>query len=343
MRLDRRSGLVALATTALLAGSVAPALAQDQAIGAPERADQEYVWVSNFSSLPLFVERVYPALEQFAKDFNVKVRVAGPPGDDLAGYIAAVEQVCAGGPAGVVVVGGWDPAMTEPVNKCIADRVPTAVTDGDLFLSNRLTYVGTDWYQLGCRMAERQIAEHQARGLTTGQVGVISPIQNENMQRSRDCIRTMLTEAGIEVVAEEDDESNVSVATQKSAAIINAYPNLTGLIGLDSEAGPGIVTATNEAQKAGQLILTVNEAGREFLQNVKDGVVTMVTMENYDVMNYLALFMLYTFHNDSIRIAGIDPWQSNWMPRSVDSGLFLVDANNVDQVMQYMEQAASGG
>src|SRR5690554_858585 len=101
MRLDRRSGLVALATTALLAGSVAPALAQDQAIGAPERADQEYVWVSNFSSLPLFVERVYPALEQFAKDFNVKVRVAGPPGDDLAGYIAAVEQVCAGGPAGV--------------------------------------------------------------------------------------------------------------------------------------------------------------------------------------------------------------------------------------------------
>ena len=64
-------------------------------------------------------------------------------------------------------------------------RCPTAVTDGDLFQSDRLTYVGTDWYQLGCRMAERQIAEHQARGLTGGEVAVISPFNIENMERSQ--------------------------------------------------------------------------------------------------------------------------------------------------------------
>jgi hypothetical protein len=75
---------------------------------------------------------------------------------------------------------------------------------------------------------------------------------------------------------------------------------------------------------------------------VKDGLISMVTMENYDIMNYLALFMLYSFHNDAIRIAGIDPWQVNWMPPSIDAGLFLVDSSNVDQVMQYMEAAAAG-
>jgi hypothetical protein len=26
-------------------------------------------------------------------------------------------------------------------------------------------------------------------------------------------------------------------------------------------------------------------------------------MENYDIMNYLALFLLYTWHNDAIRTA----------------------------------------
>ena len=47
-------------------------------IGGSDRADQEYVWISQFSSLPLFVERVYPALDAFAADFGVKVRRAGP-------------------------------------------------------------------------------------------------------------------------------------------------------------------------------------------------------------------------------------------------------------------------
>ena len=32
-------------------------------IGDPSRADQEYVWISNASNLPLFVERVYPGLK----------------------------------------------------------------------------------------------------------------------------------------------------------------------------------------------------------------------------------------------------------------------------------------
>ncbi len=95
-------------------------------IGSPDRTDQEYVWISQFSTLPLFVERVYPGLEAFIRDFGVTVRVAGPTTVDLAAYIATVEQECARGPAGVIVVGGWDPALTEPVNKCIEHASPSS-------------------------------------------------------------------------------------------------------------------------------------------------------------------------------------------------------------------------
>lgn len=347
MRHHNRIVIAALSAAMVLTSSVGAVQAQ---VGSEDRSNQEYVWISNWSSLPLFTERVYPALEKFAQDYNVNVRIAGPSSNDLASFIATVSQECAkgeAGPAGIIVVGGWDPALTEEVNKCIAAKVPTVVTDGDLFLSDRLTYVGTDWYELGCRMAERQIAEHAERGLTAGQVAVISPFNIENMERSKDCIRATLEGTGIEVVAEEDNQSNAEIGAQKVAGIINAYPDLTGLIGLDSEAGPGIVAAVNEATNAGtiaqnELILTTNEAGREYLENVKSGLISMVTMENYDIMNYLALFMLYSFHNDAIRIAGIDPWQVNWMPHSIDSGLFLVDETNVDQVMEYMEAAAAG-
>jgi len=188
-------------------------------------------------------------------------------------------------------------------------------------------------------MAEAQIAEHEARGLDEGQVAVISPIQNENMQRSRQGIRDTLEGTGIEVVAEEDNNSDAAISAQQTAALLSAYPDLTGMIGLDSEAGPGIIAALDEAGRSGELVVTVNEAGREFLQNIEDGKAQLITMENYDIMNYLALFMLYTWHNDAIRTAGLDPWVNNWMPQSVDSGLVLVTEDSVDDVMQYMLEA----
>ncbi len=308
-------------------------------IGKADRSDQEYVWISQFSTLPLFVERVYPGLDAFAQDFGVKVRKAGPTTVDLALFIATVEQECARKPAGVIVVGGWDQALTEPVNKCIADKVPVVVTDGDLFQSNRLAYVGTDWYNLGVRMAEFQLAEHERRSLATCEVAVLSPVANENMQRSKAGIRATFEGTNCKLVAEEDNNSDVNISAQQTAALLSAYPNLSGLVGLDSEAGPGIITALDEAGKSGQLVVTVNERGREFLENLKNDKAQLITMEKYDLMNYMALFLLYTWHNDAIRVAGIDPWATNWMPRSIDSGLLLVTKDNVDQVMKYMEEA----
>jgi ABC-type sugar transport system substrate-binding protein len=159
------------------------------------------------------------------------------------------------------------------------------------------------------------------------------------MQRSRQGIRDTLEGTGIEVVAEEDNNSDASISAQQTAALLSAYPDLTGMIGLDSEAGPGIIAALDEAGRGGELVVTVNEAGREFLQNIQDGKAQLITMENYDIMNYLALFMLYSWHNDAIRTAGLDPWVNNWMPQSVDSGLVLVTEDTVDDVMQFMLEA----
>ena len=283
-------------------------------IGSAERATQEYVWISNFSSLPLFVERVYPALEAFARDFNVVVRKAGPTTDDIAAYIATVETECARKPAGIIVVGGWDQSLQEPVNKCLEMKVPVVVTDGDLPNSNRLSYVGTNWYNLGVSMAKFQIAEHEKRGWTTGKVAILSPINFQNMQ---------------------DNESNAGIAAQKTAAILTANPDLTGLFGLDSESPPGIVTALDEAGKTGELIVTVNEAGLDFFNNIVDGKVQLISIEKYDVMNYTALSMLYMWHNDAIRPAGLDPWTNNWMPNKIDSGLIFVTEDNVEEVIKY--------
>ena len=124
----------------------------------------------------------------------------------------------------------------------------------------------------------------------------------------------------MKVVADEESGTNVEQVAANTAAIIQGHPDLTGMVGFDSEAGPGIVRAVTEAGKAGQIIVTSNEAGRDFLNSIKDGTVKMINMEKYETMDFFAVFYLYTFHNDIIRNLGMDHWLQNPLPAIGDSG-----------------------
>ena len=84
----------ALAAGLASAGSAMAQEGLDKPIGDPSRSDQEYVWISNASNLPLFVERVYPGLEAARKALNVKVRIAGPTSVDLGAFITTVDAEC---------------------------------------------------------------------------------------------------------------------------------------------------------------------------------------------------------------------------------------------------------
>ena len=78
--------------------------------------------------------------------------------------------------------------------------------------------------------------------------------------------------------------------------------------------------AVTEAGEAGKIIVTSNEAGRDFLNSIKDGTVKMINMEKYETMDFFAVFYLYTFHNDIIRNLGMDHWLQNPLPAIGDFG-----------------------
>jgi ABC-type sugar transport system substrate-binding protein len=307
----------------------------DVPIGDASRSSQEYVWISNASNLPLFVERVYPGLESARKALNVKVRISGPTSVDLGAYIATVDAECTKNPAGVIVVGGWDDAIAAEVDKCIDKKVPTVVTDGDLATSKRLTYLGTNWYSLGYQHGQYQCRYHADAGLKSGEIGTISFLASASFIQARQGLRDALAKEcpDIKVVADEESGSNVEQVAANTAAIIQGHPNLTGMVGFDSEAGPGIVRAVVEADKAGKIIVTSNEAGRDFMNSIKDGTVKMINMEKYETMDFFAVSYLYTFHNDIIRNLGMDHWLQNPLPASGDSGLIFVTADNVDVIL----------
>ena len=218
-----------------LSAVAAPAVAQESNFG-PKDAKEVYYWVSNKANLPLFVKYDYVGMKKIADELQVQVRVAGPTDFDLPGFIAAVDQVCAQKPAGVSVVGGWDPSLTESVRKCIAEGVPTVVDDGDLPDSGRLAYIGTDWTAIGQAQAKKMM-EALPNG---GKIAMTSIINANNMREGVAGFTAYIKAHGgdkYQLVANEDDNGDASKAAQVTSALLAAHPDLAGIAGFELGIG----------------------------------------------------------------------------------------------------------
>ena len=318
----------------LLAGAaVLPAAAQESEFG-PADATETYYWISNKANLPLFVQYDYVGMKKIAEELGVKVRVAGPTDFDIPGFIAAVNQVCAQNPAGVSVVGGWDPSLTEPVNKCIEAGVPTVVDDGDLPESKRLAYIGTSWTKIGEEQAKK-IMEKLPDG---GQVATMSIINADNMREAVKGFTAYIDANGggkYEMVANEDDNGDSAKAAEVTAALLAAYPDIKGIAGFDSESGAGIVRALQEGGKQpGEIVVTAMEQTPDFFKTAKDGWVDGIVVQNRELFIYYAVRLLYDYNHNGLKTSGLAGKDGGVpIPPTVDTGVLLVTKDNVDKVL----------
>jgi ribose transport system substrate-binding protein len=325
--------LLSLALGAL----AAPAAAQESNFG-PKDAKEVYYWVSNKANLPLFVKYDYVGMKKIADELQVQVRVAGPTDFDLPGFIAAVDQVCAQKPAGVSVVGGWDPSLTESVKKCIAEGVPTVVDDGDLPDSGRLSYIGTNWTAIGEAQAKKMMSA-LPKG---GKIAVTSIINANNMREGVAGFTAYIKAHGgdkYQLVANEDDNGDAAKAAQVTSALLAAHPDLAGIAGFDSESGAGIVTALREAgKKPGEIHVTAMEQTPDFFKTAKEGWTDGIVVQNRELFIYYAVRLLYDYNHNGLRTSGLDAKQGGLpIPPNVDTGVLVVTKDNVDRVLAAMD------
>ena len=326
---------IALPALALALGHV-PARAQQSNFG-PSDAKEVYYWVSNKANLPLFVQYDYVGMKLIAEQLHVQVRVAGPTDFDIPGFIAAVDQVCAQKPAGVSVVGGWDPSLTESVNKCIAMGVPTVVDDGDLPTSKRLAYIGTNWEGIGAAQAKVML-DKLPNG---GKVAMTSIINAGNMRDAVKGFTDYIDRYGkgkVKLIATEDDNGDAAKAAEVTSALLAAHPDIAGIAGFDSESGAGIVRALQEAgKKPGEVVVTAMEQTPDFFKTAKEGWTAGIVVQNRELFVYYAVRMLYDFNHNGLRTAGLTGKEGGRpVPNVVDTGVLMVDKSNVDKILAAM-------
>ena len=332
MMFSMRPALLGLLLASTLPALV-PASAQESNFG-PRAAKEVYYWVSNKANLPLFVQYDYVGMKRVAEELKVQVRVAGPTDFDIPGFIAAVEQVCAQKPAGVSVVGGFDPSLTEAVNKCIEMGVPTVVDDGDLPLSKRLSYIGTNWTKIG----EAQARAMMAKLPNGGKLAMTSIINADNMREAVKGFTDFIAANGknkFKIVANEDDNGDAAKAAQITSALLAANPDIAGIAGFDSESGAGIVRALQEAgKKPGEIVVTAMEQTPDFFKNARDGWVEGIVVQNRELFIYYAVKTLYDYNHNGLKTSGLTGVNGGVpIPPTIDTGILLVTKSNVGKVL----------
>jgi len=294
-------------------------------------ASNTYYWISQDSTLPLFVQNDYVGIKKAAAVLHIKIKVAGPTSINLQQFIATINQVCAQRPAGVSIV-GWDPSETAAVNQCLKEGVPTVTDDADLPGSNRLAFIGTDWYQIGVVQATALIKALGGKG----QIATTSIINADNMRLARSGFMATLkaNAPGITVVANEDDGGDRSKAATVVDNLLAAHPQLAGIAGFDAESGPGIVSALKQAHKVGKIKVTSMEAEPAFFNELKTGAVSAIIVQKRELFTYYAFELLYDYNHNGLGVEGLSKSAAPPIPVRIDTGLAVVTKQNVGQLKQ---------
>jgi len=289
--------------------------------------DEEYVWISANANLPLFTAADHPALDQAGEELGVKVSKAGPNSIDIPSLVAAIEQTAARRPTGMMVV-GWDPsALVAPINAAVDSGVPVICVDADVPASKRLSFVGTNWYDIGVQQAQVML---KVLGDRRGKVALLGLIEQNIDQEAFAGFRSVAVPAGLQVMKPQQDKGNQAEATRVAAAIIQGTPDLVGMAGFDSESGPGIGQAIKEAGKAERIVGTTVQAEGQVLRFIKEGVMAAAVMQKRKLFTYHGVKALFDVVHSPLRFttddrrAGIAP-----IPVNYSTGTFVITRDNV--------------
>ncbi|MHC4253896.1 MAG: substrate-binding domain-containing protein, partial [Planctomycetota bacterium] len=205
-----------------------------------------------------------------------------------------IEQAIAQKPDGLAL-NGLDVAIVDLIDKAMDQGIPVVLWDADLPMSKRITFIGTDWPQLGVRLAEAMapLVDHK------GKVGRLGNISQPHITAAMDMFKVHMAKIApnIEVLDIVDDEGKIDVAEKAATALIQRHPDLAGIAGFDGSSGGGICPAVRSARKVGAIKVAINDLTPTNIEFLKDGSAQYVSGQKRNIFGPLALQVLFDIKN----------------------------------------------
>jgi ribose transport system substrate-binding protein len=283
-------------------------------------ADQLYVEVSALNSLEYFYDHK-EGMRLVGEDLGVRTEYTGPADYDMNAVAAAIDQAITKKAAGIVLV-GWEESLNGAIKKAIDAGIPVVTCDADIASSARVAFVGTSNYSAGQDLAKWWIKKLGNKG----KIALVGMPTLSNIRDRIDGMKNVFAGSGIQIVEIGDSKTDSAGAATTATALLQKYPDLAGMIGVDSHSGVGIGTAVREAGKAGKVMVTGWDRDNSLLELIDKGVVQGTVVQRTALMPYYSVMILFQMKNSKVALTANDKAAKiNTIPGFIDTGIMIVE------------------
>ncbi len=286
-------------------------------------SDDQYIYVGCMWNLEYFSAHKL-GMEYAGKVFNVKTSIMGPAEYDIPAMVNAFEQAIAMQPAGILTF-AVDPEIIPEINKAEEAGIPVVTICGDQPTSKRLTFVGTNQFDVGKFGGEKLSALMNGKG----KVAILSIPGTAMFDERERGYRTGMT--GLTVVAVGDTKADIPTGINVAKSLLAAHPDLEAFVCTDSVGAISAATAVKEANLAGKVKIIGMDRNNDVLQLVKEGVITATVAQNDALMPFLGVSLLFHHNYNHVPLTMDNKAASvEAMPQYVYTGQIWIDSSNCE-------------
>jgi ribose transport system substrate-binding protein len=228
-------------TSASSGGNAAAAASGSTAGGA-------FVFLPKSLDNPYWVD-ARKGMEAEATKLGVTAKFLGPQNDDAAAQVQIFDSILATHPAGIAISPNDPASVTDDIAKATAAGIPVIAWDGPVPNSQVLGYIGTNNVAAGEQAGEALATAVGGKGKVAVVIGSLTAV-NLN-QRLEGVKKALAKHPGIQLVATQTSGESVATAQTASETILQAHPDLAGMIGIGGSDLPGIAGALKSGGKCG--------------------------------------------------------------------------------------------
>ncbi|SKB02580.1 sugar ABC transporter substrate-binding protein [Sporosarcina newyorkensis] len=214
------------------------------------------------------------------EDFGIKGTVIAPSEQtNFMEQINQLEDVLNKNTAGLVLTPSQPDTVVPILEKFHEKNIPVALLDSDVDWENKLTFIGNDDQNSG-KLAGEKLASQLEPG---DEVAILEGISGTptSAARTKGALEA-LEEAGMKVVASQAADWDRLKATSVMEDILQAHPEIKGVIGVNDEMALG---ALNASKSKGKEIISIGIDGIiGAVESIKEGSLNAsVAVKTYDM------------------------------------------------------------
>lgn len=243
------------------------------------------------NSLSPFWDPMRVGMDKAAEELGVEVQWAGPPNGQVTEQRRLLEQFAAQGVDGIAVSPLDEQAITPVINDLMKRGIKVICMDNDCVSSERLAYIGTLNYEAGVEAGKAAVKLLPNGGKMIAFVGRLdSPNASQRLQGFVDATK----DHGIEVVETRQDQTDKNRARRNVEDVLQAFPDINGLLGLWSYNGPAIAQAVQSANRKDKVKIITFDAEPQTIMHLKKSEIDATVVQKPYFFGKLSVMLLHS-------------------------------------------------